>query len=178
VFTLRLRLSALVRLTLTSLTCATMLVSNIALHHHQPQHMYVEDVRNMAFSPTSPPLAHLPPPPQQVVYVQAPPQHVTSSAHSQSTPSPPIPRDSDAIKLFVGQLPKHMDEEDLKPMFDEFGPIFELSVLRDRFTGMHKGRKRYFYSNVVLSICLILINGTREGVTARKKTLHFYFITS
>jgi len=140
-----------------------MLVSNMALHHHQPPpHMYVEEMRNMAFSPTSPPPGHLPPPlnmspmvqhhvsqqAQQVMFMHAavpqqPPMQVKAggaSVHSQSTPSPPILRDNDTIKLFVGQLPKHMDEEELRPMFEEFGPIYELSVLRDRFTGMHKGR--------------------------------------
>jgi RNA recognition motif. (a.k.a. RRM, RBD, or RNP domain) len=142
-----------------------MLVSNMALHHHQPPpHMYVEEMRNMAFSPTSPPPGHLPPPlnmspmvqhhvsqqAQQVMFMHAaavpqqPPMQVKAggaSVHSQSTPSPPILRDNDTIKLFVGQLPKHMDEEELRPMFEEFGPIYELSVLRDRFTGMHKGRR-------------------------------------
>lgn len=48
-------------------------------------------------------------------------------------------QDSDAIKLFVGQIPKHMEEEDLRPVFEEFGEIFDLAVIRDKISGLHRG---------------------------------------
>lgn len=50
-----------------------------------------------------------------------------------------VPKDPDAIKLFVGQVPKIFDENDLKPYLDSYGPIHELSILRDKLDLSHKG---------------------------------------
>lgn len=47
--------------------------------------------------------------------------------------------DPDNIKMFVGQVPKSMDEEQLKRMFEEFGRVHSINVLRDKNTGTSKG---------------------------------------
>jgi RNA recognition motif-containing protein len=52
--------------------------------------------------------------------------------------------DPDAIKMFVGQIPKSMDEADLKKMFEEWGEVYQVNVLRDKVTGQSKGQCLYY----------------------------------
>ncbi|XP_065341305.1 CUGBP Elav-like family member 1 isoform X15 [Cloeon dipterum] len=47
--------------------------------------------------------------------------------------------DPDAIKMFVGQIPRSMDEEKLRQMFEEFGKVHQINVLRDKVTSQSKG---------------------------------------
>jgi CUG-BP- and ETR3-like factor len=42
--------------------------------------------------------------------------------------------------MFVGQVPRSMDESELKVMFEEFGLVYQINVLRDKITGQSKGR--------------------------------------
>lgn len=48
-------------------------------------------------------------------------------------------KDPDAVKLFVGQVPRNMTEESLRGIFSECGEISEISVIRDRVTDRHRG---------------------------------------
>ncbi|XP_050498713.1 CUGBP Elav-like family member 1 isoform X1 [Diabrotica virgifera virgifera] len=47
--------------------------------------------------------------------------------------------DNDTIKMFVGQVPRSMDENDLRRMFEEYGRVHSINVLRDKATGASKG---------------------------------------
>lgn len=51
--------------------------------------------------------------------------------------------DPDYIKMFVGQVPKSMDENQLREMFEEYGRVHSINVLRDKVTGISKGKNNY-----------------------------------
>lgn len=38
----------------------------------------------------------------------------------------------DAIKMFVGQIPRSWSEEQLRELFEPHGAVYEINILRDR----------------------------------------------
>ncbi|KAF5403860.1 hypothetical protein PHET_02679 [Paragonimus heterotremus] len=64
-----------------------------------------------------------------------------------------------SIKLFIGQLPQWIEERDLFPLFEVYGPIQELVILRDRLTGVHKG-------------CAFLTYSTKSAALNCQRKLH------
>ncbi|KAJ1347170.1 RNA recognition motif [Parelaphostrongylus tenuis] len=53
--------------------------------------------------------------------------------------SSPLDPDPDTIKMFVGQIPRHWNEPDCRKLFEKYGPVFSLNILRDRQTQVSKG---------------------------------------
>jgi hypothetical protein len=68
-------------------------------------------------------------------------------------------KDDDAVKLFVGQVPKDMGDEDLRGYFAPFGEIFDISIIRDKITGAHRG-------------CAFLTFTTKSAADAAIEALH------
>ena len=51
-------------------------------------------------------------------------------------------------KLFVGQVPKRMTESDLIPIFGPYGPLADISIIRDRYSNGHRGCAFVTYQKV------------------------------
>ncbi|XP_024875604.1 CUGBP Elav-like family member 2 isoform X8 [Temnothorax curvispinosus] len=67
--------------------------------------------------------------------------------------------DPDNIKMFVGQVPHDMDENDLRMMFEEYGRVHQINILRDKITGSHRG-------------CCFVTFYTRKAALAAQNALH------
>lgn len=57
----------------------------------------------------------------------------------QLTTSVPEDLDDSPIKLFVGQLPRVSEEEDLRTFFQCYGDLVECVIIRDKHNGRHRG---------------------------------------
>ena len=45
----------------------------------------------------------------------------------------------ESVKLFVGQVPKHMTEDELLAMFKEFALVDEVNIIKDKTTRASRG---------------------------------------
>jgi hypothetical protein len=64
---------------------------------------------------------------------------MTSTDNADDQNQEELQPDPDTIKMFVGQVPRTMDESELRGMFEEFGAVHQINVLRDKITGQSKG---------------------------------------
>ncbi|KVI03909.1 Nucleotide-binding, alpha-beta plait [Cynara cardunculus var. scolymus] len=51
----------------------------------------------------------------------------------------PRKHSDDSVKLFVGQVPKHMTESQLSAMFEEFALVDEVNIIKDKATRASRG---------------------------------------
>lgn len=50
-----------------------------------------------------------------------------------------VNRAVDSVKLFVGQLPKQMSEQQLVEIFSEAGTVNEINIIKDKLTKLSRG---------------------------------------
>ncbi|XP_075153079.1 uncharacterized protein LOC142226767 isoform X2 [Haematobia irritans] len=67
--------------------------------------------------------------------------------------------DADTIKMFVGQVPKAWDEIKLRALFEQYGRVHTLNVLRDKVTMMSRG-------------CCFVTYYTRKAALRAQDALH------
>ncbi|XP_058980754.1 CUGBP Elav-like family member 2 isoform X4 [Musca domestica] len=67
--------------------------------------------------------------------------------------------DPDTIKMFVGQVPKAWDETKLRGLFEQYGRVHTLNVLRDKVTMMSRG-------------CCFVTYYTRKAALKAQDALH------
>ena len=58
---------------------------------------------------------------------------------------PPLGCNPDAMKLFVGNIPKTYTADSLRPLFEAIGTVVELVVVRDKLTDESKGSAFVWY---------------------------------
>ena len=51
----------------------------------------------------------------------------------------------ESVKLFVGQVPKHMTEAQLLAMFQEFALVDEVNIIKDKVTRVSRGFGPFLY---------------------------------
>lgn len=51
-----------------------------------------------------------------------------------------LTKDMEMVKLFVGQVPRSWEDPELREVMEKYGPIQELTILKDRTDGTSKGK--------------------------------------
>jgi len=69
-----------------------------------------------------------------------------SGQEADGVETPPAGCQADAIKLFVGNIPKACTEEQLMPFFETIGKVVELVIVRDKATHESKGSAFVWYA--------------------------------
>lgn len=71
--------------------------------------------------------------------------------------------DEQPVKLFIGQVPKQMEEPDLFAIFEKYGPMEDVAIIRDKHTGQHRG-------------CAFVTFLQKESAELCEKELHGTFV--
>lgn len=77
----------------------------------------------------------------------------------------------ESVKLFVGQVPKHMTESDLLAMFKEFALVDEVNIIKDKATRASRGE-------CVHSLLLLRFRISHSPLPLSQISLFLFFLTS
>lgn len=67
------------------------------------------------------------------------PADAVATAAAQDGTCEPVRRNKIEVKLFIGRLPRTIDEATLTTLFSSFGSVAETVIIRDKASGQHKG---------------------------------------
>nr|XP_043873471.1 CUGBP Elav-like family member 2 [Solea senegalensis] len=79
--------------------------------------------------------------------------------------------DPDAIKMFVGQIPRSWSEKELKELFEPYGAVYQINILRDRSQNppQSKGTTTHTHTHMVSQEPASNVGS--ENVNASKATI-------
>ncbi|KAL7741283.1 hypothetical protein ACLKA6_015162 [Drosophila palustris] len=92
----------------------------------------------------------------EAIKCESEPANAMDTAETESAKDQP---DADNIKMFVGQVPKTWDEAKLRRLFEQFGRVHTLNVLRDKVTSISRG-------------CCFVTYYTRKAALRAQDALH------
>lgn len=93
--------------------------------------------------------------PGQLVVSSSPPTLTNGNGSVTSSREP----EPDSIKMFVGQIPRDWAENECKKLFEEYGEIYSVNVLRDKQSGLSRG-------------CCFVTYYTRRAALEAQNALH------
>lgn len=80
--------------------------------------------------------------------------------------------DPDAIKMFVGQIPRSWSEKELKELFEPYGAVYQINILRDRSQNPPQSKGTQAHRNTrytnpttccTFCICRLPLSAVNEG---------------
>ena len=105
--------------------------NNHVNNHVNVKHLKNNELTTRTLTDTSPP--------------SYPKQDMNEPSSQELSPqqSPISPKQSSTqttgVKLFIGQVPKHFNDAEVRKIFEPYGKILSCDIIKDRATQMHKG---------------------------------------
>jgi hypothetical protein len=84
----------------------------------------------------------------------------------------PVSRGLDAVKLFVGQLPRQLTEQQLAAVFSEAGTVYEINIIKDKVTKQSRGKRMKFTCS--LCFCFFLLFFMLNELLRREALKQFF----